>query len=146
MKTDIFKDIQQALQGSDIRFIDLNKGQVNSKVSFGFPNPSVLVSFPDSPAEHIADDGIEEDTTIEVLVILDEITESFSGSHTQTQNLNRYAFTIDIINRLVYLEGDCFSELHYMGSREQFFPDQTQITLIFSTTYTFKLNPYVSRI
>lgn len=147
MKTDIFKAIQKALEGSEVRHTDLNKGQLDhAKQSFPFPNPAVLVSFPDGDAEHIVDNGIEEDTIIDVLLILDEITESFSGAKTQAKNLDRYALTMDVINRLAFIEGDCFSELHYMGQGEEFSPAQTRITLKFSTKYTFKLNPYVSRI
>lgn len=147
MKTDIYKAIQTALKDSDVKHVDLNKGQLKRpKTTFPFPLPACLVSFPNSPTEHTAGTEIEQDVAIEVVLILDEQNSSFRGSNTQEKNLDRYELQEDIINRLVFIEGECFSALHYTGDGEEFTPISTEITLGFSTIHNTKLRPYVSRI
>ena len=147
MKADIYKAIEKALEGSDLKHVDLNKGQLKRpKNTFPFPLPAGFVSFPNSPAEHTAGTEIEQDIAIEVVLILDELNSSFRGSVTQDKNLDRFELQEDIINRLVFIKGECFSELLYTGDDEEFTPNSTEITLGFSTIHNTKLRPYVSRI
>ncbi len=146
MQTILYQAIGQALQGSAIQYIDLNKGQLNRpEETYPFPLPAVLVSFPNAPADHMTRYRLEQTFEIEVKVIMNEIQDTFIGATTLNNSLTRYDITNDVRNRLVFLSSEDFSAFHFTGEKEQFPKAETHVSLNFTSICHPKLSPYVSK-
>lgn len=137
------KDLQT---DGKLNYIDLDKGQLeNSSKTNPVSKPAALINIQSSgDITHLTRNFIESDNTIiSIKLAFDNRHLSFSDSEAYQDSINMLEIIDNVINKLVFLNGDTFTDFHYVSDEKQdneFNGIQTHI-ITFSTSLTDELNP-----
>lgn len=141
MKTrkEIYQKITEKLQplkdNDTIKYIDLNKGQLQSpEKSFPFGFPCVLIQIDAIRYSHMVEDRVEGEATITLLIAYRHNFDSFVGSPSKSSSEDLLDLFDTIIDTLGYTRGDNFTDLHL--SSEQFLPYDFKGLHVHQLTYT----------